>query len=173
MKRRLNLAMGLVHHPRLLLLDEPTVGIDPQGRLAVLEVVRRVSSEGTAILYTTHYLEEAETLCRRVGIIDHGKILAEGTIAQLRGLVGEGSVTTLRGNFTAAALEESLRPLDGVRILSLEDGNAMVSVTGDRGGVTRVLGEVFRHDIPLEGVSIREPSLESVFIKLTGRELRD
>src|SRR5262245_59567115 len=97
MKRRLNLAMGLVHRPRLLLLDEPTVGIDPQGRHAVLDVVRKVASEGTAILYTTHYLEEAEDLCSRVGIIDHGKILAEGTIPELRRLVGEGTVATIRG----------------------------------------------------------------------------
>jgi ABC-2 type transport system ATP-binding protein len=173
MKRRLNLAMGLVHRPRLLLLDEPTVGIDPQGRHAVLDVVQRVAAEGTAILYTTHYLEEAENLCRRIGIIDHGRILAEGTTPELRRLVGEGTVVTIRGGFTGPAFQEGTRSLDGARVLSLEDGNAMLSVPGDRGGVGRVLSELMKHGIAFESVSVREPSLESVFIKLTGRELRD
>jgi len=173
MKRRLNLAMGLVHNPRLLLLDEPTVGIDPQGRYAVLEVVKQVAAGGTAILYTTHYLEEAETLARRVGIIDHGRILAEGTIDELRRLVGEGTILTIRGTFTAARVEECVRALEGVRVISVDDNQALIAFPGERGGMGRVLAELVRKGLAFDSVAVSEPSLENVFIKLTGRELRD
>jgi ABC-2 type transport system ATP-binding protein len=173
MKRRLNLAMGLVHNPRILLLDEPTVGIDPQGRLKILEVVRQVASEGTTVLYTTHYLEEADDLCERIGIVDHGKILAEGTPAELRRMVGEGTEVTLRGSFTAGAVREQLGGLDGLRVLAVEDGKAVVSVPGERGAVTQVLAELMRKEVALDEIGVREPSLQSVFLHLTGRELRD
>src|SRR5271157_1545841 len=99
MKRRINLGCALLHRPRLLLLDEPTVGIDPQARLNILEFIRNLRASGTAILYTTHYLEEAETLCQRIGIIDHGKLLAEGTLSQLQERLGEGLVFTVDADF--------------------------------------------------------------------------
>jgi ABC-2 type transport system ATP-binding protein len=95
MKRRLNLSLGLVHGPKVILLDEPTVGIDPQARANILDVVRRVADSGAAVLYTTHYLEEAEQLCDRIGILDHGKLLSEGTLAELKELVGEDEVVVL------------------------------------------------------------------------------
>jgi ABC-2 type transport system ATP-binding protein len=95
MKRRLNLSLGLVHQPKVILLDEPTVGIDPQARANILDVVRRVADSGAAVLYTTHYLEEAERLCDRIGILDHGKLLAEGTLAELKELVGEEEVVVI------------------------------------------------------------------------------
>ena len=99
MKRRLNLGLGLVHGPGAVLLDEPTVGIDPQGRINILDVVREVVASGTTVLYTTHYLEEAETLCDRIGIMDHGRILAEGTLAELKREAGEGELRDDRGRF--------------------------------------------------------------------------
>lgn len=173
MKRRLNLAIGLVHHPKALLLDEPTVGIDPQARINILDVVRELQREGTAILYTTHYLEEAEQLCDRVGIVDKGRILAEGTIAELRRLVGEGTVVTLRGAFTAEKFRAALGPADGVKIVSLEDSAAMVSVTGERRAASDLLATVLRSGLDVADITMQEPSLQSVFIKLTGRELRD
>ena len=95
MKRRLNLSLGLVHRPKVILLDEPTVGIDPQARANILDVVRRVADSGATVLYTTHYLEEAEQLCDRIGILDHGKLLTEGTLAELKELVGEEEVVVL------------------------------------------------------------------------------
>jgi ABC-2 type transport system ATP-binding protein len=173
MKRRLNLAIGLVHHPRALLLDEPTVGIDPQARINILDVVRELQREGTAILYTTHYLEEAEQLCDHVGIVDKGRILAEGTIAELRQLVGEGTVVTLRGTFGAEKFRAALGPSDGVKIVSLEDNAAMVSVTGERRAASDLLASVLRSGLDVADITMQEPSLQSVFIKLTGRELRD
>ncbi len=177
MKRRLNLAIGLVSRPRALLLDEPTVGIDPQARLNILEVVRETQRQGTAILYTTHYLEEAETLCDRVAIIDHGRLLADGTVDELRRSVGEGTVVTVRGRFEAEAFRAAVmqgRKRDGdIRVVTLEDNAAMVAVTGEEGAASDVLSTIMRAGIEVADISMQEPSLQSVFIKLTGRELRD
>ena len=173
MKRRLNLAIGLVSHPKALLLDEPTVGIDPQARIHILDVVREVQREGTAILYTTHYLEEAEALCDRVWIMDHGRILAEGTIADLRRLVGDGTLVNLRGRFQADALSTVISANANVRVVSLEDDAAMLAVAGEQRAASEVLSSVLRAGLEVTEISMQEPSLQSVFIKLTGRELRD
>jgi ABC-2 type transport system ATP-binding protein len=172
MKRRLNLAIGLVHGPKILLLDEPTVGIDPQARINILDVVRAMQREGTAVLYTTHYLEEAETLCDRIGIMDRGRILAEGTVPELRRLVGEGTVITLRGGFAADPFKSAVASDVSVRVLSLEDGAARVSL-GEGRSAADLLSMTLRAGIEIEEIAIREPSLQNVFIKLTGRELRD
>jgi len=173
MKRRLNLAIGLMHRPRLLLLDEPTVGIDPQARINILDVVREIQREGTGILYTTHYLEEAETLCDRVGIMDHGRVLAEGTVSELRSMVGEGTVVALRGKFRAEALRASIASDPSIHLLSLEDDAAMLSVGGAARAVADLLSSLLRGGIEVEEISMREASLQNVFLKLTGRELRD
>jgi ABC-2 type transport system ATP-binding protein len=173
MKRRLNLAIGMVHSPQLLLLDEPTVGIDVQARLNILEVVRRVARSGTAVLYTTHYLEEAQDLCDRIGILDHGKLLAEGNLEHLKRLVGEGEILTLRGGFTADALRGVVADDPAVRIISLEDGSAMLDVGTASGEVSKTLAKILSQGLPVDDVSIQEPSLEGVFLKLTGRALRD
>jgi ABC-2 type transport system ATP-binding protein len=173
MKRRLNLAIGLVSRPKVLLLDEPTVGIDPQARIHILDVVRGARAEGTAVLYTTHYLEEAEALCDRIGIMDHGRVLAEGTLAELRQLVGEGTVVTLRGRFSAGQMEEVIARQPAVRVISLEDQAAMLSVSGEQHVASEVLSLILRSGLEVGDITMQEPSLQSLFIKLTGRELRD
>ncbi len=177
MKRRLNLAIGLVSRPKALLLDEPTVGIDPQARIHILDVVRETVRQGTAILYTTHYLEEAETLCDRIAIMDHGRILAEGSVDELKRGVGDGTVVSVRGRFGQDEFRTALearRTADGsVRVLTLEDGAAMVGVQGGRGAASDVISSIVRGGIDISEISMQEPSLQSVFIKLTGRELRD
>ncbi|MHB8079866.1 MAG: ABC transporter ATP-binding protein [Candidatus Krumholzibacteriia bacterium] len=173
MKRRLNLAMGLIHDPRLILLDEPTVGIDPQARHNILEVVREVVRAGRTVLYTTHYLEEAESLCDRLAIIDHGRILAQGTVAELKSQLGEGSLLTLQGGFAAARLGEVVAKIDGLSPLEVGDGRALLLVARDSAGVGHALEALYRADLAIEGVTIKEPSLEDLFLKLTGRELRD
>ncbi len=172
MKRRLNLGLGLVHEPTVLLLDEPTVGVDPQARINILEVIRQVAASGKTVLYTTHYMQEAEELCQRLAIMDHGRILAEGSVEELKRMVGEGEIVTVRGRFSA---EEMRRSLDGnvdVRAVSLEDHQAMLAVQGGRGS-TRVLQDLLARSLAIEEIAVRQPSLEQVFIKLTGRELRD
>jgi len=173
MKRRLNLAMGLVHDPRLILLDEPTVGIDPQARHNILDVVRDIVRSGRTVLYTTHYLEEAEALCDRLAIIDHGRILAQGTVGELKAQVGEGSLLTVQGRFSAAALQETVAPLSGLSPLEVADGRALLLVARDGPGVGHVLETLYRSDLQLDDVTIKEPNLEDLFLRLTGRELRD
>ncbi len=170
-KRRLNLAIGMVHRPRLLLLDEPTVGIDVEARIQILDVVRETARRGTAVLYTTHYLEEAQELCHRIGVMHRGRILAEGTLTELRNIVGEGQILTLRGGFTADRLRGVIGKDPGVRVVDLKDGQAMLDVGTGGGGVSRILERVLAAGLGVEDVSIQEPSLQAVFLKLTGREL--
>ncbi len=173
MKRRLNLALGMVHRPRVLLLDEPTVGIDPQARMNILDVVREVTRDGTTVLYTTHYLEEAESLCDRIGIMDHGKILAEGTLDQLKRMVGEEEVVTVRGDFEAAPVRDALENIEGVRVLSVAEDRLVLGAGGSGQAAVRLLAKVFGEGLDVDGVWIQPPSLNSLFLKLTGRELRD
>jgi ABC-2 type transport system ATP-binding protein len=172
MKRRINLAVALLHRPRLLLLDEPTVGIDPQARVNILEVVREIAAAGTGILYTTHYMEEAETLCDRIGIMDQGKLLAEGTLKELVSMLGEGKIVTLRGRFTEEQIEGPLRVRSDVRIITREPEYCLfLSTEPER--ITEVIKSLFDEGVPVGDISVRDPSLESLFIKLTGKELRD
>jgi ABC-2 type transport system ATP-binding protein len=171
MKRRINLALGLVHSPQIVLMDEPTVGIDPQARASILDVVRAVADAGTSVIYTTHYLEEAERLCDRIGIIDHGKILAEGTLDELKALVAEEEVVTLSGRFEAEAARHALAGLPEVKLITAEAGRVAFTAGGQ--GAAGLLGEIYRRDLAIDRVSIEPPSLNGLFLKLTGRELRD
>jgi len=173
MKRRLNLAVGLVHSPRLLLLDEPTVGIDIQARLNILEVVRQATKGEMAILYTTHYLEEAQDLCDRIGIMDQAKILSEGSLSELKRLVGEGEILTLKGDFSPETLREAIGADANVRFVDMSDGSAMLDVGTGKGEAAEVLARILNKGVAIEDISIEEPGLENVFLKLTGRQLRD
>ena len=173
MKRRLNLALGLVHKPQLILLDEPTVGIDPQARINILDVVRDLVAQGTSVLYTTHYLEEAETLCNRLAIMDHGSILALGTIDELKRELGEGSLITLSGIGQPEVLASIAERTDGLSLIELGEERAMLSVTGGAAGLGPALEALYGGGLTPAQVQIKEPSLEDLFIKLTGREIRD
>ena len=172
LKRRLNLAIGLVHSPDLLLLDEPTVGIDPQARLRILEVVKAQARAGRAVLYTSHYLEEAEQICDRLAVIDHGRVLAMGTVEELRRLVGEGPVVTLRGEVGAEQLQAVADRIPGISLLSAADGTASFSAS-DAGACSGLVRELFATGSKVDDLRVQEPNLEALFLKLTGRELRD
>ena len=172
MKRRLNLAIGLVHRPQVLLLDEPTVGIDPQARNAILEIIRDIARQGTTILFTTHHLEEAEKLCDRIAIMDHGQILQTGSVRELAKVVGDRDVVTLRGKFTAGQIQQCLEH-EPVSILSATDQMATLHLAGDQYGLAPLVERLSRSGIELADLSVQKPTLESVFLKLTGRELRD
>jgi ABC-2 type transport system ATP-binding protein len=174
MKRRLNIAVGLLHEPRLLLLDEPTVGVDPQSRNAILESVATLSRAGMAVLYTTHYMEEAERLCDRVGIIDGGEIRAEGTRRELIELVGQRSQVrlTVVGDPAAAAAAGGHAP--GVTGAAVAEGHVEFAVEGDAGAaLPRLLEAVTGTGAVVRTVELVEPDLEAVFLHLTGRALRD
>lgn len=173
MKRRLNIAIGLLHSPQLLILDEPTVGVDPQSRNAILEAVEQLSSEGMAVLYTTHYMEEAERLCDRVGIIDQGKIMAEGTRRELVQMLGQKDRVSIGGN---GPILEVVRVLTGAEGVSeaTSDENRIVLLVEDAGArLATILSAATSAGLNVTGVEIEQPNLEAVFLHLTGKALRD
>lgn len=172
MKRRINLIIGLIHQPKLLLLDEPTLGIDVQTRLNIYEIIREASTLGTTVLYTTHNLQEAEELCHRIAIMDQGKILALGTLEELIRIVGEKDIALISGNFSAEQAREILASFEDATVISLKDGKAILSLEASK-KMPLILEQFFKKSISIEDVSIKQPNLESVFLKLTGKELRE
>jgi ABC-2 type transport system ATP-binding protein len=173
MQRRLNIGIGLLHQPRLLVLDEPTVGVDPQSRNAILESVERLSGAGMAVLYTTHYMEEAERLCDRIGIIDHGELRAEGTRRELVALVGETDRVELSGSGNLEAAARALTKVERVRAATAYDGGIEVAAEGARALLPELLRRAAEAGLEVTSVEVHEPNLESVFLHLTGRALRD
>ena len=135
--------------------------------------MRAVATAGTAVIYTTHYLEEAERLCDRIGIVDHGKILAEGTLDELKARLGDDEVVTLWGRFAADAARTALAGLPTARIVSAEDGRVALTAGGAGGGAAGLLGEIYSRGLAIDRIAIEPPSLNALFLKLTGRELRD
>lgn len=172
MKRRINLGCALLHRPKLLLLDEPTVGIDPQARLNILEFIRGLKKSGTAILYTTHYLEEAETLCDRIGIIDHGKLLAEGTLKELQERIGGDRVFVLEADFKDATPDHWPGFHERFRIIQKTERQLIVAAIGE-GDPAAGLKALLALPIRVENVTLKRPSLNDVFLQLTGRDLRE
>lgn len=173
MKRRANIAVGLLHRPKLLVLDEPTVGVDPQSRNQILDSVEQLGGSGMAVLYTTHYMEEADRLCDRIGIIDEGRLIAQGTRRELIAITGEHDriELTIRGD--AAVLAERCRSLDGVVDAVAGDGVVRVVARDARSVLARVVSEAEPAGASVIGVEVHEPDLESAFLHLTGRALRD
>jgi ABC-2 type transport system ATP-binding protein len=171
MKRRLNFACGIIHQPKVLLLDEPTVGVDPQSRVRLLELVREQARAGACVLYTTHYMEEAETLCDRLAIIDHGRIIAQGTLRELRAMVGERDLLRFTGVFQPAAVREALARVEGVEILHADESLLSLSMSDASHRLPVIFGALNGSEV--RGTTLTQPSLESLFIKLTGTELRE
>lgn len=173
MKRRLNIAVGLLHRPKLLILDEPTVGVDPQSRNAILESVEALAGEGVAVLYTTHYMEEAERLCDRVGIIDEGELKAEGTRRELVDLVGGEDVVRLEASGELDGAMDALRAIPGVSRVDVQAGMLQVVTTGAARLLPAIVQSVAGTGATVARVEVSEPDLESVFLHLTGKALRD
>ena len=173
MQRRLNIGIGLLHRPRLLILDEPTVGVDPQSRNAILESVEDLSGEGIAVLYTTHYMEEAERLCDRVAIIDEGVIKAEGTRRELVSLVGEKDRirVTVTGDLVEVARVAAELP--AVHEASPADSGIDVLANDASSLLPELLSRMSATGANVTGVAVSEPNLEAVFLHLTGKALRD
>jgi ABC-2 type transport system ATP-binding protein len=173
MRRRLNIGAGLLHRPTLLVLDEPTVGVDPQSRHAILESVKGFGASGMAVLYTTHYMEEAERICDRVGIIDHGKLIAEGTRGELVAQVAERDRIRLVATGDLTAFAAACQKLDGVFGADTTDGEVHVLADFGRRLMPAVLELADRHGVAVRSVQVIEPDLESVFLHLTGTALRE
>jgi ABC-2 type transport system ATP-binding protein len=175
MKRRVNIGVGLLHKPRLLFMDEPTVGIDPQSRRAILDTVKDLNTQGMTVLYTTHYMEEAAELSNRVGIIDHGELIAIGTQKELTQQVGqtETLILHLGENDDPKALAKALAGLDGVLQASVVEQEISIITLEAEDILAAVVGKANERGIKIRSIDIREPNLEAVFLQLTGRALRD
>lgn len=173
MKRRCNIAAALLHEPQLLILDEPTVGVDPQSRNSILSGIAELQSGGLAVLYTTHYMEEAQRLCDRIGIMDEGRMIAEGTTPELIELVAAHPIVRLRAEGDLAGLGHTLEETDGVERVLQADGRLDVVVHRPDLVLGSVLAAAQEAAVPLTGVEVESPDLEDVFLHLTGRALRD
>ena len=175
MKRRLNFGCGVVHRPQLLLLDEPTVGVDPQSRARLFELVEAERAAGACVLYTTHYMEEAERLCDTLAIIDHGKIIAQGTVAELKAQLGARDALELSGQFPDSAVREALEAtgIPDLEILNQSEDSLLLTLSSG----SRYLPEIFAAITGTGGsvsqTSLRSPNLETLFLLLTGKELRE
>jgi ABC-2 type transport system ATP-binding protein len=174
MARRLQIARALLHRPRVLFLDEPTTGLDPQSRIALWEILGELHREGQTILLTTHYMEEADTLCDRLAIMDHGKILAADTPRGLKSSVGADSIVTVSAVGDLDALAKLLQEkIEGATRSRKVGGNIQVEVKGATGLLPKVIEAAEHGGFSITDLSIAEPTLETVFISLTGKELRD
>ncbi|MET0800922.1 MAG: ABC transporter ATP-binding protein [Actinomycetota bacterium] len=173
MKRRLNIGLGMLNDPSLLVLDEPTVGVDPQSRNAILDSVEALAREGMAVLYTTHYMEEAERLCDRVGILDEGTLKAEGTPRELISLVGEHDRLHVdaRGDLAAAAASAAAVP--GVEEAVVHDGGIDLLADDVRASLAEIVRAIDGTGTSISSMTVDEPNLEAVFLHLTGKALRD
>jgi ABC-2 type transport system ATP-binding protein len=174
MAQRLMVARAIFHRPSVLFLDEPTAGLDPQSRLALWDLLGELHRDGQTIMLTTHYMEEADRLCERVAIMDHGRILALDTPAALKRSIGADTVVTVKATGDVDQLAELLaREVDGVTRTRRLDGGVELHVQGSDRLVPRVAAAAERGGFDLVDLSVSEPSLETVFINLTGKELRD
>jgi ABC-2 type transport system ATP-binding protein len=174
MQRRLDLAMTLVGHPRIIFLDEPTAGLDPQSRLALWDLLGELHAAGQTIMLTTHYMEEADRLCNRVAIMDHGRILALDTPAALKQSIGADTVVTVKATGDLASLAAQLSDqVAGVTRTRQADDGVQLHMQGSDRLIPRIVLAAERAGFDLVDVSVAEPSLETVFINLTGKELRD
>lgn len=167
MKRRINIAAALLHEPKLVILDEPTVGIDPQSRNHIFEMIRRLKSEGVSIVYSTHYMEEVESLCDDIAIIDHGKVIAQGSLDQL---LEEYASSAVYVETAGTGVIPEIAGVTGIRA----HGKGWILESDDPlDTMNRISTELIREGRPVKALELMRPSLESVFLKLTGTSLRD
>lgn len=173
MKRRVNIGVALLHKPKVIYMDEPTVGIDPQSRRNILDSVVALKNQGMTVLYTTHYMEEAQELSNHIGIMDHGKLIASGTNEQLVKLVGQQTRIDLTLNLNAENVMKAWQAINGVSRVSAEDGLITALVDDSNRVLPRLFEAASQYSARITSVAIREPNLEAVFLHLTGRALRD
>lgn len=174
MKRRINIAVGLLHNPKLLFMDEPTVGIDPQSRRRILDTVKSLNEDGLTVIYTTHYMEEAEELSDRVGIIDHGELIAVGTQDELAQLVGEKDTIKIELNRPDnETLRQQLATVGGVLHVNGQGEQLIVQVNDAATVLPTILQKIAMQERTVRLLKVDEPNLEAVFLHLTGRALRD
>lgn len=173
MQRRINIAAALIHEPEILIMDEPTVGIDPQSRNYILETVKELNAAGMTVIYTSHYMEEVEFLCTKIAIVDDGKIIAMDDKENLKKTMLDGEVIDIRLSEISPELVESLYGLKAVRHIQQNDYDLSLSVSDADQVLTDILTVISGHQARIVQMKVEEPNLESVFLKLTGKALRD
>ena len=174
MKRRLNVAIGLLNQPRLLILDEPTVGVDPQSRNNILETLRELNRQGVTMLYTSHYMEEVEFLCSHIAIMDHGRVIADGSQEELQRRAGGQDIISVRlADETDEALRTRLMALPGVETVELQDHAVRIATASGRALLAPLVAELAAAGTTVTAIEVKEPNLEDLFLSLTGTSLRD
>lgn len=173
MKRRLNIACAIAHRPKLIIMDEPTVGIDPQSRSYIMNSIRKLNEMGSTIIYTSHYMEEVEELCTRIAIIDHGKIIAEGTKAQLKAIITNQKNIAIEVRSSANLDAAKLKEIVGVNTVEVQDTVVSISSDAEVNNLNKIIQQFMINEVEIRSVEAEEPNLETVFLTLTGRSLRD
>ncbi|MFC5402511.1 ABC transporter ATP-binding protein [Cohnella soli] len=173
MKRRLNIACAIAHRPKLIIMDEPTVGIDPQSRNYILNSVRELNKMGCTIIYTSHYMEEVEEICTRIAIVDHGKVIAEGTKEQLKAIITDTKDIWIGVKAGESPETERLKQIPGVTAVRVEDSTIKIASKGEVNNLNRIVQQLIKDEIEIRSVEEQAPNLETVFLTLTGRNLRD
>lgn len=173
MKRRLNIGVALLHEPELLIMDEPTVGIDPQSRNHILDTVVKLNEKGMTIIYTSHYMEEVEKLCDKIYIMDEGEIVADGDIDQLVNLVPKNKVFKIGFNQINDDLINSVKNIDGVEDVKIKDGILIIDTNRSEKMINELVDIASLYKLSIESVDIQRVNLETVFLHLTGKALRD
>ena len=171
--RRLNIACGIAHKPRLIIMDEPTVAVDPQSRNKILEGIQTLNRQGSTIIYTSHYMEEVEQICTRIAIIDHGRVLASGTTEELKKMIKTGETITIEAVALTKNNLADIRSLSHVFDLSYQDQTMILRCSGAKHNLIRILNYLQEQDIPFGRVFSELPTLNDVFLEITGKELRD
>jgi len=173
LKRRLNIACGIAHKPRLIILDEPTVAVDPQSRNRILEGIKELNRKGSTILYTSHYMEEVESICTRIAIMDKGKVIASGTNNELKAMISLGEKITVEAFQLEKETQEQLRSLKGVLSVDYSDNLLTVKSQRGRNNLVHVLDHLKKQNISFNKIYSEMPTLNDVFLEITGKELRD
>ncbi|MED4461524.1 ABC transporter ATP-binding protein [Metabacillus fastidiosus] len=175
MKRRLNIACAIAHRPKLIIMDEPTVGIDPQSRNHILESVKELNRMGCTIIYTSHYMEEVEEVCTKIAIMDHGKIIAEGTKEQLKSIITDTKDMMIELRSLENIDLEQLKDITGIRAIQADEDTSTIKINSELevNNFNNIIQYFISNDIEIRSLEEKAPSLETVFLTLTGRNLRD
>lgn len=173
MKRRINIACAIAHKPKLIIMDEPTVGIDPQSRNHILEAVKKLNEMGSTVIYTSHYMEEIESICTRIGIVDHGKLIIEGTKEELKNSITNVNTLCITAASAKNINEDEIKLINGVISVDINDNVVTVSNSTDINNLDKIIFYFTQNDIHIKNLEIKTPDLETVFLTLTGRKLRD
>jgi len=174
MKRRLNIACAIAHRPKLIIMDEPTVGIDPQSRNHILQSVKKLNEMGSTIIYTSHYMEEVEEICTRIAIMDHGKVIALGTCDELENMINDKDVVVVTISEPASRVDEkSIREIPGVENVDIGENTVKITSAREVTNLDRIIQYFIQNNFTIKSVESKTPDLETVFLSLTGRKLRD